>query len=352
MSTSRPDGRDRARRAGVAVAMLVLFIVAVGVFVLPFAFPTPPPIVTRFQATQLFSPNSDGRRDIARIGVRLSQASDVTLAIRRDGEDVAVLLDAIRKPRGFFTTSWDGRDSQGFPVPDGTYAITLRVRSGEKQFNTSRKVIVDTTAPRPASLTVVSATLAAAGPGQCRVSFTPADAGSVTLEARPFGGTAAVRTLGPRPIQADRELNWNWSGVGTTRAVPVPPGLYVIRASLRDAARNAVTRERTCWVGYIAGTARPARPATGDAVGVTLRATDGTALPGSTRIALVLQRRTGVPGVTFDDPLGVQVGPGRTGPAGRVTVTVPRGVNPAALWLVARRLDGSGVALVDLRGTG
>ena len=166
MSTSRPDGRDRARRAGVAVAMLALFIVALGVFVLPFAFPTPPPIVTRFQATQLFSPNGDGRRDIARIGIRLSQASDVTLTIRKDGEDVATLLKGIRKPRGFFTTSWDGRDTQGFPVPDGTYAITLRVRSGEKQFNTSRKVVVDTTAPRPAAMTVTSATLAAAGPGR------------------------------------------------------------------------------------------------------------------------------------------------------------------------------------------
>ncbi len=50
--------------------MLALFIVAIGVFVLPFAFPTPPPIVTRFQATQLFSPDGDGRRDVARIDVR------------------------------------------------------------------------------------------------------------------------------------------------------------------------------------------------------------------------------------------------------------------------------------------
>jgi hypothetical protein len=198
---------------------------------------------------------------------------------------------------------------------------------------------------------VTSATLAAAGPGECRVSFTPADAGSVTFEARPFDGAAAVRRLGPRPIDADEALTWNWTGVGTASATPVPPGLYVIRASLRDAARNVLTRERTCWVGYMAGTARPARPAAGDAVGVTLRRTDGTPLPGSTRIALVLQRRTGVPGETFGDPLGVQVGPGRTGAAGRVTVTIPRNVNPAALWLVARRLDGSAIALVDLRGT-
>lgn len=351
MSTSRPDGRDRARRAGVAVAMLVLFAIALGVFVLPFAFPTPSPIVTRFQATRLFSPNGDGQRDVARIGIRLSQPGDVTLLIRKDGEDVATLLDGIRKPRGFFTTSWDGRDAQGFPVPDGTYAITLRARSGAKQFNTSRKVVVDTTAPRPEAFTVTSATLAAAGAGQCRVAFTPGDDGTLTFEARPFEGGAVVRTLGPRPASGGDEVTWAWTGIGGAAARPVAPGLYVIRATLRDAARNSSTRERTCWVGYIAGTARPARPAAGDEVGVTLRRTDGTPLPGSTRIALVLQRRTGVPGETFGDPLGAQVGPGASGPAGRVTVTIPRTVNPAALWLVARRLDGSGIALVDLRGT-
>ena len=351
MSDSRPDGRDRAVRAGVAVAMLALFIVSLGVFVLPFAFPTPPPIVTRFQTTHLFSPNGDGRRDIARIAVRLSQTSSVTIRIRKDGKDVATLLDNITKPRGFFTTSWDGRDGQGFPVPDGTYAITLRVRSGEKQFNTSRNVVVDLEAPRPAAMTVTSATLAAAGPGECRVSFTSHDPGSVIFEALPFDGGKVVRTLGPRPVQGGDPIRWTWTGVGTSAASRVPPGLYVIRAIVRDAARNQVTRERTCWVGYMAGTPRPARPVAGDAVGVTLRATDGTALPGSTRIALVLRRRTGEPGVTFTDPTGAQVGPGRTGPAGRVTITVPRTVNPRALWLEARTLDGKAIALVDLRGT-
>ncbi|MBY0397874.1 MAG: hypothetical protein K2X91_15585, partial [Thermoleophilia bacterium] len=72
MSGVRPRG-DRARHAVVGAAMVVLFVVALGIFVLPFAFPTPPPIVTRFQATSLFSPNGDGRRDVARVNVRLSE---------------------------------------------------------------------------------------------------------------------------------------------------------------------------------------------------------------------------------------------------------------------------------------
>ena len=43
--------------------------------------------------------NGDGQRDIARIGVRLSQASDVTLTIRKDGEDVATLEGWVRESR-------------------------------------------------------------------------------------------------------------------------------------------------------------------------------------------------------------------------------------------------------------
>ncbi len=92
-----------------------------------------------------------------------------------------------------------------------------------------------------------------------------------------------VRRLGPRPVQPGDALHWNWNGVGTAGARPVAPGLYVISASLRDAARNEVTRERTCWVGYIAGAAAPGaadRRRRGRAS--RLRRTDGTALPGST----------------------------------------------------------------------
>jgi hypothetical protein len=38
------------------------------------------------------------------------------------------------------------------------------------------------------------------------------------------------------------------------------------------------------------------------------------------------------------------------GPAGTVAVRIPPGINPDALWLVARTLDGDREALIDLRG--
>jgi flagellar hook assembly protein FlgD len=338
---------DRARRIGVVVAIGALFVLALGVFVLPFAFPTPPPIVTRFQATLLFSPDGDGRRDDARINIRLHEASTVTVEIQREGERVRRLLPEVPRPRGFFSTEWDGTDDEGRTLPDGTYAIKLRARSGDKRFNTTRNIVIDTSPPAPKAMTVESATLAGAGPGECRLRFTARDPGSVVLEALRPGRTESLRRLGRRPVRADGVVRWSWDGrvAGGRR---VAPGLYVLRASLFDAARNRTVRERTCWVGYLAGRAIPPRPVPRQAIGIALRRTDGEGLPAATPITLTLRRRAGTPGAGTGDPLGVQVGGGARGPLERVRVRVPAGVNPAALWLVARADDGGGVALIRL----
>ena len=272
---------DRARRGAVIIAMAALFVLALGIFVLPFAFPTPPPIVSRFQATLLFSPDGDGRRDEARVNIRLHEASTVSVEIQRDGKRVKLLIPEALRPRGFSSTAWDGTGDDGRTLPNGTYAIKLRARSGEKQFNTTRNIVIDTIAPEAKSLTVESATLAGAGPGECRVVFTAADPGSLVLEALRPDGTKSLRRLGRRPVRAKGVVRWAWDGrAAAGRAVA--PGLYVLRASFSDTARNTSVSERTCWVGYLAGRAIPARPAPRQAVGVALRTTAGDPLPPST----------------------------------------------------------------------
>jgi len=337
------------RRGAVAATMLVLFVIALGIFLLPFAFPTPPPIVTRFQATQLFSPNGDGRRDVARVNVRLHEASDVTVEIQKDGEPVVTLIDHERRPRGFRSTEFFGRDSLGRLLPDDTYAIKLVARSGDKKFEKSRKIVLDTTAPRIGKLSVTSATLADSGRGECRVALTAADPGSLVLQARPAGGGKAVRRLGARPVRGDGTIRWLWNGKDADGR-DVPPGLYIIDASLSDPARNRDEQIATCWVGRMAGTPVPTNPRPRDQVRVRLRETDGTRISPSTQVVLTLRRRTGTPGANLGDPLGDQVGGGAKGPAGTVAVRLPPGINPGALWLVARTLDGDAEALIDLRG--
>ena len=349
MSADPRPGDGRARRAGVVAAIVALFVLALAVFVLPFAFPTPPPVVTRFNATLLFSPDGDGRREDAKVNVRLSQPAEVTIEIQEDGETVRRLITDQREAGRWVRESWDGRDDAGRRVADGTYAIKLRARAGRKQFNTTRSIVVDTGAPRPAEMTVESATLGEAGEGECRVAFASRDPGSVVFEALPDGGGEPLRRLGPRPVRPGEPVRWRWDGARTDGGV-VPPGIYVIRASLFDPARNRVVRERTCWVGYIAGEPVPASVAPRERVGASLRRTSGNRLATSDTVTLALYRRTAVPGQTPGDPLGAQVGGGARGPSGRVTVRVPPGINPSALWLVARTDDGLGAALIALRG--
>jgi hypothetical protein len=343
---------DRARRIAVMASMAGLFVLALAVFVLPFAFPTPPPIITRFQATLLFSPDGDGRRDLAKINVRVRERGTVTIEIQRDGETVRRILSDRAVEPGRVQEDFDGRDDAGRPLPDGTYAIKLRVRAGRKQFNTTRNIVIDTRAPRPAAFQVESATLAGPGRGECRVAMTSRDAGSVVLETVPAGraGAAPLRRLGARPVRPGQPLRWRWTGRRDGGAL-VRPGLYLLRATLADAARNRVVLERTCWVGYLTGRSIPGRPSAGGQVGAVLRRTDGSLVPRTETVILSLRRRTAVPGRSPAGPLGAQFGAAVRGPAGSARVRVPAGIAPSALWLVVRTADGDGVALIDLRGT-
>lgn len=344
MTASPPGGRDRVRRRAVAAAMLALFLVALAVFVLPFAFPTPPPIVTRFGSTRLFSPP----RDVARINLRLHEPSVVTVEIQRGGTTIVPVIAQKRLGAGYTSLQWFGRDSSGAVLPDGTYGIKLRARSGAKRFEKSRRIVIDTVPPRPGTFGVVSATLGEPGPGECRVTLTSPDAAEATLRVRAAAGGATLRRLGPRPVRAGATLEWSWGG-RTADGAEVPPGLYTIESTLSDAAGNRTTDQRTCWVGRLAGTALPAHPRPGGLVGVRLRRTDGTPLPGSTAIVLTLHRRTGTPGANLGDPLGPRVAGVATGPAGRVRLRLPRRISTRALWLAARTRDGRAVALVRLR---
>lgn len=335
----------RARRAALAGALLLLFTLAVAVFVLPFAFPTPPPIVTRFQSTQLFSPNGDGRREVAQVSVRLRVAGEVTLELKRDASTVRGLLARAERPAGWVRVEWDGRDERGARVEDGTYALKLRARAGQRQFNTTRRVIVDTDAPALARLAVRSAALAGPGPGECRVAATPADSGALTIDALAADGRP-LRTFGPRPARAGETIRWRWRATARDGA-PLAPGLYRLRATLADTARNLVREARTCWVGHVIGAPRPARPAPGVRVGVALRRLDGSALPASTPVQLSLYERAGVPGPDLGPVLGRRVGGQARGPAGRVRLRLPRLRSPAGLWLVAASAEGR--ALIPLR---
>jgi flagellar hook assembly protein FlgD len=320
--------------------MAALAVLGLAIFVLPFAYTTPPPLITQFRATSLFSPNNDGQRDQAVISVRLHEPGRVTLEVHNEeGELVALLVDKQERPKGSRGTRWDGADANGRPVPDGTYALNVRAQAGRKTLNRSRRMVIDTQPPRPAEMAVASSALAGPGAGQCRLSLTAADSGSVEVSAAASSSSEAIVSLGPRPIKADGSIKWTWNGRDKS-GKPVAPGLYLIRGVLRDSAGNSIERFRSCWVGHITGEAVPAGAAPGERVGVVLTGPGGAVLPDSTPVRLALYRRAATPGEDPGSPLGQRVGGQAQGASGRVTVRLPRRIRADALWLVATTRTG------------
>lgn len=195
-------------------------------------------------------------------------------------------------------------------------------------------------------MAVESATLGAAGRGECRIEAVTGDeGGALQLQITRPGGTATVAHRGPLRAPSDRTTEWRWSGRSDRGGTP-PPGLYLIEATLGDSAGNRSRQSASCWVGRIAGSARPAAPRPRQPVTVALRHTDGRPLPAATAVALEFRRRTATPGIGTNPPLGARVGGRYRGPLGRATLMTPAGIRPDALWLVARSADG--IALIEL----
>ncbi len=313
-----PAGRRRGMIAG---GMIALALVAFGVFVLPFAFTTPPPIITRFVATRGFSPGSDEGRARATVAIRLSEPANVSLTIKNPatGTVVARLADGHDVVRArTLAVTWDGRRPDGQQVADGAYAIDLEARAGEKKFSKSRRIVVDTVAPGP-RVTVTST------PTGCQVGVRAPDEPATVIFAVPAAGIESA----PRPIGAKGSAGWAWNG-RDERGRPVLPGIQVVDITVRDERGNTASQGRTCWVGHLAARAVPGRPSNGDAVGVAL--TGG----GDPRVTLSLRQRLGSPGGRADAPvLGDWITTDVTGPASTTRITIPSGTRPADVWLLA-----------------
>lgn len=327
----------QGRRGIIAGGIIALVLVAFSVFVLPFAFTTPPPIITRFVATRAFSPGADQGRALATVAVRLSEPGNVSIIVKDPGSGaiVARLSDGNRVVRArTLAVRWDGRDLDGRQVPDGTYAIDLDARAGEKRFSKSRRVVVDTTPPQAEVTVRTTATgcLATAG--------APGEPATVRFSA-PNAGVASK----PSEVGAKGSAEWDWNG-RDSRGALVPPGIQVIRVVAEDGRGNVADDAFTCWVGHLVARAVPGSPSSGGRVGV--------ALPGGgdPEVTLTLRRRVGTPGERAGRRvLGSPIGQPVTGPASTARITIPQGVRPAGVWLLAAVGDDR-QALIGFREAG
>ncbi|MHB8883063.1 MAG: CARDB domain-containing protein, partial [Thermodesulfovibrionales bacterium] len=99
---------------------------------------------------RLFSPNNDGKIDTTNINYNLTNSSAVNIEIIDSSGTVRKTYTTIALSAGAYMYMWDGRDSAGILVPDGTYVIKLTAAlSSNPSVNQIETVtvVVDTAVP-------------------------------------------------------------------------------------------------------------------------------------------------------------------------------------------------------------
>jgi FlgD Ig-like domain len=199
-----------------------------------------PPVATIKKLTRHFSPNDDGRRDIARFRVRVRRDDDVTITVVDDaGTEVRRLATAVpAEEERSVRVRWDGRMATGATAPEGVYRLRISLRRGGRAVTLNPGFALDVTAPRP--------TVLAGGPDGTRWITGPVG-GPVPFRVRVvsqrFPTRMSVRRtdLGdPREVAVFtlppgvREGEWD----GRVGGAPAPPGTYQLVAAVRDQAGN------------------------------------------------------------------------------------------------------------------
>ena len=207
---------------------------------------TPPP-VNAILATPLFSPNSDGRKDRARVSFTIKKDDDVTVdVVARDGDRVRRLADgrALKAYRRL-SLAWDGRDDDGREVNDGTYRYRVALRREGRTVTLPDAVVKDVTPPKPRVLSIgpIASTVPSpemfpnrrGEPMRVRLFVPGRNAGVLVYRT----DTQTPQLVLERGVPSG-ETTWTWDGTGEDGR-SLPSGTYVVAARSRDKAGNIGT---------------------------------------------------------------------------------------------------------------
>ena len=224
-----------------ARAVFVLLVAATfAAFFVAQRLKSAPQVASITKMTRHFSPNGDGRRDVATMRVRVRKDDDVTVAIVDDaGNPVKRIANAVRAiAQSSISVSWDGLTDAGGRAPEGRYRVRVSLRRGGRAVTIGPRLFLDTTAPRPTVF---------AGGADGSHWITGPVAGPVPFRVRVVSRrfptrVRVLRTDAGKPEQVsmlelppgEREGEWD----GKAGAKPAPPGTYQIVAAVRDAAGN------------------------------------------------------------------------------------------------------------------
>ncbi len=207
-----------------------------------------PPDVRKAQITPLFSPNGDGRHEVAHASFVLERPDTITVRVLRDNGDVVATLMANRRAAAHkrLRVTWDGRDNAGRRVPDGIYRYRVNLQDQGRAVFLPRGVRIDTKAPHP------------------RVQRIGRDNDEPDILPRPDHQPLTIRFYNPArssPTEVliyrtnpDPRLVWSQTLPGGVRSLtwdgtaqdgtPLEPGTYAVTLRTRDVAGNVGTSSK------------------------------------------------------------------------------------------------------------
>ncbi len=191
-----------------------------------------------------FSPNGDGVRDTDTLHAALSGIDDWTIAVSNASGSVVARFSGAGS---LASAVWDGRDTAGRRVPDGTYTASFGATSANGTARpASVAVRVDTVSPTITGLGVAPRVISPNGDGiadvarvtfgvsePCRVSLTVLDAKGAVVR-----GVAPVRA----PAGAER-LIWDGMVSAGDALTPAADGVYSVVVRAVDVAGNQSTSQ-------------------------------------------------------------------------------------------------------------
>jgi hypothetical protein len=237
---------SRFLRNGAAVPALVfagLVVATFAAFFVTTRLKRSTPVLEQLTFRRSFSPNGDGRFDVALIGFRLRRSDEVTVSIvTRDGDDVRTLARDVSLSRGRrHRFRWDGRTNARVLAPDGEYHVRVGLRRQGRTVTSPRKLFLDTIPPRPVVRYVSPDFISPDGAGRgnsATLRFTGPSRRARLLVYRT--DVRPPRLVATRPIvRGETTLRWD----GRTRdGRAAPTGSYLLAVRAQDAAGNVGPR--------------------------------------------------------------------------------------------------------------
>ncbi|MBI3330703.1 MAG: hypothetical protein HYZ96_01165 [Candidatus Omnitrophica bacterium] len=182
-----------------------------------------------------FSPNGDGRRDQTTLKGTLNHAATGTLQVK-------TLAGSVKRSFAFsnvasVSQAWDGKDTAGIRVADGTYTYVLTGTDvGGSTASRSSTVTVDTTAPAISNLSDAPDPFRPSLGQSTTISFTLSEPALVTLKVYNSAGKL-IRTLLSNALKTTPSNSVVWNGRNQS-GVLVPPGVYTYKLWVSDKAGN------------------------------------------------------------------------------------------------------------------